>query len=104
MDRIGVLAALCFVLYFWAHSQLAGHMTMLAILLFVLGLILIGVEIFIIPGFGITGISGIALMIVSLALAAFAKKPETTQEWVEFGTTVTQFGVSMVVLIQSSHL
>src|SRR5262249_39749178 len=40
----GVVAAICFVLYFWAHSQLAGHLTMLAVLLFLLGLILIGLE------------------------------------------------------------
>src|SRR5207302_681928 len=53
----GVVAALCFVLYFWAHSQLAGHLTMLAVLLFLLGLVLIGVEIFLIPGFGVTGVS-----------------------------------------------
>ncbi len=98
----GVVAALCFVLYFWAHSQLAGHITMLAVLLFVLGLILIGVEIFVIPGFGITGLSGIVLVLVSLALAAFAKKPETTQEWIEFGTTVTQFGLSMVAAVAAA--
>src|SRR5262249_26694818 len=45
----GVLAALCFVLFFWSHSQLAGQITMLAILLFVLGIILIGLEVFVIP-------------------------------------------------------
>jgi membrane-bound ClpP family serine protease len=95
----GVVAALCFVLYFWAHSQLAGHLTMLAILLFLLGLILIGVEIFLIPGFGITGISGIVLVVVSLALVTLVKKPETTQEWVEFGTTLSQFGVSLIAAI-----
>jgi membrane-bound ClpP family serine protease len=95
----GVVAALCFVLYFWAHSQLAGHVTMLAVLLFVLGLILIALEIFVIPGFGITGLSGVALVLVSLALAAVAKKPETTQEWVEFGTTISHFGLSMILAI-----
>src|SRR5262249_51997263 len=49
----GIIAALCFVLYFWAHSQLSGEITMLAILLFVLGLILLGLEIFVLPGFGV---------------------------------------------------
>jgi membrane-bound serine protease (ClpP class) len=92
----GVLAALCFVLYFWAHSQLAGQTMWLAILLFLLGLILIGVEIFVIPGFGVTGFSGILMMIVSLALVTLEKKPETTQEWISFGGTLSTLGLSLV--------
>src|SRR5262249_20270879 len=95
----GVVAALCFVLYFWAHSQLAGHLTMLAVLLFLLGLVLIGVEVFLIPAFGVTGASGIVLVIGILARAALVKKPETTQEWVDFGTTLSQFGVSMIAAV-----
>lgn len=39
------------------------------ILMFVIGLILIGAEIFVIPGFGVCGISGIVLVIISLALS-----------------------------------
>ena len=39
------------------------------ILLFVLGLILIALEIFVIPGFGVAGISGIVLVVASLAFA-----------------------------------
>lgn len=38
------------------------------ILLFVVGLILIALEVFVIPGFGIAGISGILLVLVSLVL------------------------------------
>jgi membrane-bound serine protease (ClpP class) len=92
----GILAALCFVLYFWANSQLAGHLTMLAVLLFVLGLILIGLEIFVVPGFGVTGVSGITLVIVSLALATLVKKPETTSEWLDFGTTLSHIALSLM--------
>lgn len=39
------------------------------ILMFVVGLILIGLEIFVIPGFGVCGISGIVIVVLSLALA-----------------------------------
>jgi membrane-bound ClpP family serine protease len=91
-----VVAAVCFVLYFWAHSELAGHLTWLAVLLFLLGLVLIGVEIFILPGLGVTGISGVVLMIVGLALVAVAKKPETTQEWLELGSTTLSLGLALV--------
>ena len=92
----GVVAALCFVLYFWAHSQLAGQITMLAILLFVLGLILLGLEIFVLPGFGVPGISGIILIILGLALATLDKKPETYQEWVSFGYSLSGVGVGLL--------
>jgi membrane-bound ClpP family serine protease len=91
-----VVAAVCFVLYFWAHSQLAGHLTWLAVMLFLLGLVLIGVEIFILPGLGVTGISGVVLMIVGLALVAVAKKPETTQEWLELGSTTLSLSLALV--------
>jgi membrane-bound ClpP family serine protease len=92
----GVVAALCFVLFFWAHSQLAGQITMLAVLLFVLGLILLGLEIFVLPGFGVVGLSGAVLLVVSLALVTLEKKPETTEEWISFGTNVATFAASAV--------
>jgi membrane-bound ClpP family serine protease len=91
----GVIAALCFVLYFWSQSQLQGQIIMLAVLLFVLGLILIGLEVFVLPGMGVTGISGIILVIVSLALATLQKKPETTQEWLNFGQSLGTVGISL---------
>lgn len=92
----GVVAALCFVLFFWAHSQLAGQITMLAVLLFVLGLVLLGIEIFILPGLGVTGISGAVLIVVSLALVTLEKKPETTEEWMDFGTNLVTFALTAV--------
>ncbi|MBV9125001.1 MAG: hypothetical protein JO112_16730, partial [Planctomycetes bacterium] len=95
----GVVSAICFVLYFWAHSRLAGQLTWLAVLLFVLGLILIGLEVFVVPGFGVTGISGIVLVVLSLALATVVKKPETTQEWLRFGGTISTLALSLVAAV-----
>ncbi len=88
----GVIAAVCFVLFFWAHSPLAGRMTILAVLLFVLGLLLVGLEVFVIPGFAITGISGVILVLISLAIVTLEKKPETTAEWLGFARTLATFG------------
>ncbi|MEA1875162.1 MAG: NfeD family protein [Bacteroidota bacterium] len=62
---IAVMAAL---LYF-APSYVEGLASNWEILIFVVGVILIGVEIFVIPGFGIAGVAGIALMITGLALS-----------------------------------
>ena len=100
----GVIAAVCFVLYFWSQSQLAGQMTMLAILLFVLGLILIGLEIFLMPGFTVPGISGVVLIVVSLALATLERKPETTQEWMSFGRALGAVGLSLAGAITLAFL
>jgi membrane-bound ClpP family serine protease len=92
----GIVAAVCFVLYFWAHSQLSGSLTWLGILLFVLGIILVGLEIFVFPGVGVLGFSGVALMLGSLALVTLVKKPETSREWFDLGVTVTTLGLSLV--------
>lgn len=94
----GITAAVCFVLFFWAHS-FVGQFTMLAVLLFILGLVLIGIEVFVLPGFGVTGISGLALVIGSLVLVTLERMPETTEDWVNVGATVTTLGVSLVAAI-----
>ncbi len=62
---IAVLAA---VLYFAPHylDGLAEHWE---IALFIVGIILLGLELFVIPGFGVAGILGILFIIASLALA-----------------------------------
>src|SRR5207237_530432 len=95
----GIAAAICFILYFWAHSRLSGHLTMLAVLLFLLGLILIALEIFVVPGFGITGISGIVLVILSLALVTVVRWPETTHEWLSFGRTLSTLAISLAMAV-----
>lgn len=56
------------ILYF-TPLYLTGYAQNWEVLMFVLGLILIVFEIFVIPGFGVVGISGIALVVVSLVLA-----------------------------------
>jgi membrane-bound ClpP family serine protease len=92
----GVIAALCFVLFFWAHSQLNGQITVLAVLLFLLGLVLIGIEVFLVPGMGVLGVSGVLLLLVGLGLATVEHMPQTSQEWVSFGGTLTSFGLGLV--------
>jgi len=62
---VAVLAA---VLYF-SPLYLEGLAANWEILMFVIGLILIALEIFVVPGFGITGISGITLAFSGLVLS-----------------------------------
>jgi membrane-bound ClpP family serine protease len=65
----GFISLVCFVLFFWL-MMLNGTATSLEILLFVVGLVCIAVEIFILPGFGAFGFGGGALVIVALVLAS----------------------------------
>ena len=90
----GVLSAFFFVLFFWSHSQFSGQIFWLAIFLFFLGMILLGVEIFILPGFGITGIAGILLVLGSLGLVAYGHWPKNPDEWVGLGKAMAPYGIS----------
>jgi membrane-bound ClpP family serine protease len=95
----GVIAAVCFVLFFWSHSQLNGSISWLAVLLFILGLVLIGVEIFILPGMGVSGISGVLLVIISIGLVAYGHWPQSNDEWLGYGQKLGPFGVGILVAI-----
>lgn len=68
---VGFALAAAFVaaILYFAPLYLEGIAEHWEILLFVIGIILILVEIFVIPGFGIAGISGIILSILGLALS-----------------------------------
>lgn len=63
-----VIALLAAALYF-APLYLEGLAQNWEVLLFVVGIVLIALELFVIPGFGVAGISGIALVFVGLILS-----------------------------------
>jgi membrane-bound ClpP family serine protease len=92
----GITAALCFVLVFWSQSRFSGEMFVLALLLFVLGLVLLGVEIFVLPGFGVCGISGILFLLAGLGLVTMEKVPDSTAEWVAFGTRTSYYLFALI--------
>ena len=77
----GIGALLCFALIFWSQ-MLGGTAGWLEVLLFILGGGLLAVEIFLIPGFGLFGFVGLALMLVSLVLATQTfVVPMTRGDW-----------------------
>jgi membrane-bound serine protease (ClpP class) len=80
----GVIAGLCFLLFFWSHVM-GGTATALEIVLFLAGVLCLGVEILLIPGFGVVGVTGILLMISSIILASQTFVfPESPSQWKEF--------------------
>ena len=64
----GIVGILCLALVFF-NQYLVGLADYTELLLFVLGLILLGFEVFVIPGFGIAGIAGILLIAAGAILA-----------------------------------
>ncbi|MEI0478845.1 NfeD family protein [Brachyspira pulli] len=64
----GVTAIVAFSVFFFAQF-LSGDSNLLAPAIFVLGIILLGVEIFLIPGFGVTGILGIIGIVSSIFIS-----------------------------------
>jgi membrane-bound serine protease (ClpP class) len=64
----GGLGIVSLVLFFWGHwlVQLVGWEE---ILLFVVGIVLLAAEAFVVPGFGITGVLGIGALLTGLSLS-----------------------------------
>lgn len=62
-------AAFLAALLYFAPLYLEGLAENWELLLFVVGIILVALEVFVIPGFGIAGIAGIAMIVVGLTLA-----------------------------------
>lgn len=90
-------AGLIALTLFFGSSYILQLASMLEILLFILGLILLLAEILIIPGFGITGISGIALILVSIFLALLGSDPFLDMRSVSMA--IIQISASMVAAL-----
>ncbi|MCX7655035.1 MAG: nodulation protein NfeD [Treponemataceae bacterium] len=84
----GVVAIITFAVVFGSNFLL-GTVDSLEMILFLIGVVLLAVEIFILPGFGITGISGIVLIGLSLVFSMqdFAI-PELPWQWELLGRNV----------------
>ena len=85
-------AAICFVLFFWAHSGF-NTIGILAMLLFALGVLLVLLEVFVLPGFGVPGVTGILLMLGSIGIVAYGHWPHSSSEWID--PSDPTFSVSM---------
>lgn len=91
---------ICFTLFFWSRF-LGGTAGTLELVLFLLGLGLLAVEIFLIPGFGVFGVSGILLTIASLVMASQTFSGiSTTRAFDETVSSITSIlGALMTVIV-----
>ena len=98
----GLIGVACFLLLFWSHF-LGGTAGWLAILLFLLGLACIAVEILLLPGTIVPGLTGAVLILVSLVMSIQGFLiPETTPELYTLAGTMTMIVVSGSVFIAAA--
>lgn len=65
----GFIGTICLIAFFWSQ-HLDGNAHWLEIILFMVGVVFIAMELFILPGFGIFGVGGLLMVIVSIVLAS----------------------------------
>lgn len=87
-------AGLVALTLFFGSSYILSLASIIEILLFIAGLALIAVEIFVIPGFGIAGISGIVLVVASLFLALTGGLQFFDFEII--GTAIIQLAIALI--------
>ena len=82
----GLTSLACFGIFFWSHA-LGGTSGWLEVLVFVLGVLCLLIELFVIPGMGVFGLSGILLVILSLIMATQDFLfPNSKIQWEQFQT------------------
>lgn len=82
---------------FFGSSYILELASIVEILLFITGVVLLLLEVFVIPGFGIAGVSGIILIIVSIFLSLVGSEP-----FLDFRTVsmaIIQLSASLIVAI-----
>ena len=84
----GLISGLCAALFFWSRF-LGGTSTWLEIVLFGAGVVFLMMELFVIPGWGVSGIMGLGLMIGSVLMASqdFVV-PSDGRQWNQFLTSL----------------
>ena len=100
----GTLGMVFLALFFWGH-YLVGLANWTEILIFFLGVILLFLEIFVIPGFGISGISGVILLLSGIFLALIRHplqipKIELTQAFNTIGLAIILTAAAAILLIK----
>jgi len=93
-----ICSALAFLLFFWSH-YLSGTADQLEIILFLVGLVCLALELFVFPGFGVFGMSGILLILTSIVMASHTFVwPTQEYEYRELGYTLLQVTVAMIAV------
>ncbi|MEQ1904179.1 MAG: NfeD family protein [Pirellulaceae bacterium] len=95
----GIIATLCAGLFFWSNFM-GGTAGILEVLLFIGGVGLIVLELFVIPGWGVSGIAGFLMVLASAVLASQSFViPQTTSEVTQFVNTLIMIFVALSLIV-----
>jgi membrane-bound serine protease (ClpP class) len=104
---VALAGVACLGLFFWGHL-LAGMAGWEDLILIGLGVVLIGLEVFVIPGFGVAGISGILTLGAGLVLAMtrrdFGEEGFAVEATDALKTLLVTLSITVVVIIAFSWL
>ena len=92
----GLVAVICFIIIV-GSKYLVGLANWLEVLLFIMGILLLLIEIFVLPGFGIAGISGIICMLAGL-FGMLVKNPPDRLPWPQDAVAWSDFTWGVVGL------
>jgi membrane-bound serine protease (ClpP class) len=93
-----IASSLAFLLFFWSH-YLSGTADQLEIILFLVGMVCLALELFVFPGFGVFGMTGIMLMLASIVMASHTFVwPTQEYEYREMGYTLLQLTIALVAV------
>ncbi len=98
----GILSAICFLLFFWIHL-FQGTVEWLEILLILAGIVCLAAEIFILPGFGVFGVTGLILLATGLLLAGQTFViPTNEYQWQRTSQGIGQLGLIVISLLTAA--
>jgi membrane-bound serine protease (ClpP class) len=97
----GTLGVIFLALFFWGH-YLAGLANWTEIVIFGIGVVLVFLEIFILPGFGIAGIAGMALIVTGIFLALLKFPLHLPQ--IQLGRAFSTLGYAIVFTVLAAIL
>lgn len=92
-------AGLIALALFFGSSYILQLASLVEILMFIAGVILLAVEIFVIPGFGIAGISGIILIFLSIFLSLIGSGPFITFESISMAIIQLAFAIIAALVL-----
>ena len=90
----GLISGLCFALFFWSRF-LGGTAGWLEVILVLSGVAFLAVELFVLPGFGVPGVTGLVLILIGVIMAGQNHLiPQSPR-------AMAQLGTSLIVLFAS---
>ncbi len=91
----GAIGVLCLMLFF-GGSSVAGLAGWEEMVIFALGVVALGVEVFVLPGFGVAGVLGIGLIGTALVMALIGMPMGTSWEIGLLGDALTAVTISLL--------